>query len=75
VRVVVGRKWHKPDIYTRLDKEGIDLQMELDDFVLALLDELGSPTMIMTRAQLKARVHQAVEKVVSGIKDVSREVV
>jgi len=69
VRVVVGRKWHKPDIYTRLDKEGIDLQMELDDFVLALLDELGSPTMI------KARVHQAVEKVVSGIKDVSREVV
>jgi hypothetical protein len=71
--VTVIRKWSSPEIRMHINNDEIGLRMTMDDFVAALADEaaehlasrllelLGSPAFIMTRAQLAKRVTDALE--------------
>jgi hypothetical protein len=73
-RFVVGRKWNSPVIYTYATSEKIEMQIDLADFINALVEEAGSPALTMTKAGLKAKLLEAAEKVVSEVKTASREV-
>lgn len=74
-KVVVGRKWNNPQIYTHVDSEKIEMQISVEDFLTALVEEMGSPAMVMTRAALRARLAAAAKQVLEEVKRVSREVV
>lgn len=66
--VLVSRQWANPNIAISVTAAGIGIGMALDDFVDALLAEVGSPATILTRAQLAERVKLAATRVVTGMK-------
>lgn len=74
-KVVIGRKWNNPNIYTYIDVNKIELDISLKDFIHALAEEIGNPALCMTKAQLEKRMQTALDKVLSEVKKVSTEVV
>ena len=73
--VTVSRLWNNPEIKTTVSTEGIDLSISLDDFVTAVIQEMGSVAMTFTGNQLRTKVDTAVVKVIKGIKEESIKVV
>lgn len=61
--VHISRKWNNPRIFIDVDNTGIDIKMDLDEFVSAILEEIGSPALTITRTQLKNKIKLAVEEV------------
>lgn len=69
--LTISRNWHEPTIQHTVNLESIGLTISLEDFVRALKEELGSPTMIITKAQLSIRMDAAIARVISKIKEES----
>jgi hypothetical protein len=67
-KVVVSRQWHKPIINVFIDAKEIGSEIELDDFLLAMLDVVGKPTYMFTREQLKKAVFAAKEQIIQELK-------
>lgn len=71
--VTILRKWNNPQIVIRLSNEALELDMSLEDFLLALTDEAaellvkqavqdaGNPTLLFTNAQLEKRLVDSIE--------------
>lgn len=71
--VTILRKWNNPSIEIRLSSEQLEIDMALDDFLLALTDEAaeplvrqavqdaGNPTLLFTNSQLERRLVYAIE--------------
>lgn len=71
--ITILRKWNNPTIQIQVTDESIDLTMTLDDFILALADEVaeplvkqvvqdaGSPLLLLTNAQLEKRLVATIE--------------
>lgn len=57
--VVISRRWDNPTINVYLEKEEIKLEMSLDDYIKAILTEIGSPALVLTTAQLAAKMKTA----------------
>lgn len=73
--VTVSRKWNNPQIYINVTSEEIELSMSLDDFIVALADEIGSVALTVRDATFRKKLNEAATRVVSGIKDESRKAV
>jgi hypothetical protein len=67
-KVVITRNWHQPEISMLVTDERIELWMDMDDFVRAVVAEVGNPTFMVTGKQLQARLAAAAETVLSGMK-------
>ncbi len=74
-KLVIGRKWNNPEIYTHIDVNKIELGISMENLVHALAQEVDKPALIMTKAQLEKRLQIAMTKVLSEIKRCSTEVV
>ena len=72
--VVVSRKWDSPRIDVWFTQEEVGIHMELDSFINALVAECGNPTMLVTNAQLAARVSAAVLRVVGEMKAATAQI-
>lgn len=73
--LTISRKWHSPQITTTLSNEAISLSCDLDDFFMAVQEELGSVRWVFSDATFKVKFDAAVERVIQGIKDESAKVV
>lgn len=73
--VTISRKWNNPKITTTITGEQISIQMSMEDFVTALKAEIGSVTLVMTKAGFEARLDAAVANVLQGMKDETIKVV
>jgi hypothetical protein len=67
-KVVVSRQWHNPQITAFIDAKEVGAEIDLDDFLLAILAIVGKPTYIMTREQLKTKVMAAKDEVITELK-------
>ena len=67
-KVVVSRQWNNPTIRAYMNLQEVGAEVSLDEFVSALLTIVGSPTMVMTRAQLAAKVTAAKDQIVDELK-------
>lgn len=74
-KLLVGRKWHNPEIYIKVCPEGINIEMELADAIRAACQEFGNPTTVVTVKGLEKRMLKAVEKVIAGMKKESERIV
>ena len=61
--VLVGRKWHHPEIKVVVSISGIGIQMQMDDFLKALLAEIGTNTVLTPENLISAK-----DRVVDGMK-------
>jgi hypothetical protein len=66
--VVISRNWNNPSINIKVTLEGISLETSLMDYMAALVEEIGNPTMLVTKAQLATRLEAARVAVVEKIK-------
>lgn len=58
-KVVVSRKWTNPEITAFLTGTEVGAEMSLNDFLDALTEEVGNPTLLMTKAALRQKLEQA----------------
>ena len=57
--VTKSRKWNNPAIFAWVNNESIGMGMSLDDYLAAVVQEIGNPTFIMTQAGLLAALKKA----------------
>lgn len=74
-RVVISRKWAKPQIEAFVTDTEVGSSMALEDFLAALVEEMGAPTMLMTKAQLLSRMLAVKDKVTTEMKSATKAVV
>ena len=75
VCITVSRYWNNPQIMTVLWKDGISLTMNLDDFVKALKEEVGSITWVFRKSTFEEMMDTAIKSIVEKIKEESVKVV
>ena len=73
--LTVSRKWHAPEISHKVTLEGIEISIPLEDYLTALVAEVGNPALILTAKSLQKALDSASLKVVQGIKDETAKVV
>lgn len=66
--VLVSRIRGAPAVTVDITREGTAIAMAFDDFVTALVGELGSPALTFTAAQLEAKVRAASARIVEQMK-------
>jgi len=74
-KIVVSRRWAHPAIEAFVLESSVGARMELEDFINSLASELGNPLMILTRAQLLAKMKAAAGRVSAEMKDATKYVV
>lgn len=67
-KIIVCRKWQEPEIELFVDQTEIGAKMSLDDFKLAIHNEIGSPALLMTKAQMLDALDKAITAVVAEMK-------
>lgn len=86
--VTISRYWNNPKIHTKVnflvskqhlpgsseDKGSIQLSIELEDYINALVEETQGILTTCTKAQLKVKLHKASKAVLSKIKEESAKV-
>lgn len=72
--IVVSRKWKELQIEAFMSNEEVGAKTDLTQFMKAVADQMGSPTFVMTRAQLLQKLLDATEVVVKELKDGTRYV-
>ena len=73
--VTISRKWNRPEISITVDNAGIELRMELADFISALKEELGSVAFVIKKSTLAGRIDVAVDSIISSVKAESSKVI
>jgi hypothetical protein len=74
-KVVICRLWNKPAIEAYVYSDQVGTRMDLDDFAIAVCEEVGSPLLILTKAQLLVRVQEAIKVVSAEMKSTTTYVV
>lgn len=73
--VTISRHWSHPKIHVTVSTEGISLQISIEDFISALIKEIGPVTWVVTSLQFRKRVDEAVIVVLEKMKEESSKVV
>lgn len=69
--VTVSRKWSQPNILVWVTNEEIGMGMKLDDYLVALCEEIGNPTLLLTKAQMLQKMREATPVVEREMKEAS----
>ena len=64
-----------PEIITTVNIEGITLVINIEDFKVALLKEIGPVAMVFKQTTFESMVNKAFENVIEGIKEESAKIV
>jgi hypothetical protein len=73
--VTISRMWNNPSIKTTITTDGISLDISLDDYLEALVNEIGSVTFTINNAKFKDKVKEASNRVINGVKLESTKVI
>lgn len=68
-RIVISRHWNNPAIKIDVTDESITVMMSMQEFLDALCTEIGNPASMLTEGQLRKRVRQASDAVLSKMKE------
>lgn len=74
-KLITSRKWHNPDIRTYMTGEEVGSEIDLADFITAVVEEIGNPTMLVTKAALKNKLEIAAQAVIHEMKAATAHVV
>jgi hypothetical protein len=70
----ITRHWHSPEIRVAVHREGIEIEVSLEDFCLALAEEIGSPKFMFRQDTLKQRLMESALAVLEKVKEASAHV-
>jgi spore germination protein GerM len=69
--VSISRYWDNPQIKTTISAVGISLQVELDDFIEALIQEIGPVTWTFTEKAFREKINVACNNTLEKLKEES----
>lgn len=69
--VTVSRKWNSPEILVWVNDTEIGMGMALDDFLVAMTQEIGNPALILTQSGLLAKMRTAAPVVEAEMREKS----
>lgn len=74
-KVVISRHWNNPTISYSIAREGIEINMDIDEYLLAMVEEIGNPAilMVMTKNRLLQLLRDKSEVVCSKIKEATAQ--
>lgn len=72
--VIIKREWADAQISITVTSTGIGISIPMDEFMVACGIEMGNPLLLMTNAQLVAKLKAAAERVIDGAKDETKRV-
>ncbi len=75
VLLTISRYWHRPQIQTIINRDGIALTISFKDYLKALESELGDNLPIITKRGLKKKMKKITENLEERIKEESAKVV
>lgn len=67
--ITISRYWNNPKITTTISQEGIAIQQDLNDFIAAIKQEVGSVAFVFTKNEFDKKFDNAVEKILSRVKE------
>ena len=73
-KIVVSRKWNNPTIEAFYNSEDVGAACSVSDFIDVLIEEVGNPTLLVTKAALKAKMLSGWEKLEKELKDSTKYV-
>lgn len=73
--VVISRKWNNPKITVMVTSKEISMEVSIDQYLESLLAEMGNPTLLVTKEQLKNKLFTASAAVIQEFKGSTRFVV
>ena len=74
-KLVIAREWSHPEIHVWISDESIGMRMGVQDYLIALVEEVGNPTLLLTKAQLLEKLKAANNTVTASVKGYSKAVV
>ena len=74
-KVIVSRKWRNPEIRAYATKEEVGAEIDLTAFLDSIVEEIGNPTMLVTKAALRAKLEVAKDAVLKEMKETTTQVV
>ena len=74
-KLTISKKWNNPQIKTTITNEDISLEMNMEDFKKALKQEIGSITWTFKKDTFNKMVDEAIQRVISGVKEESAKVI
>jgi hypothetical protein len=69
--VVVSKNFHKPEIHYYIKNDEISLEIKLEDYLQALLAEVGSPLWMLSKKALADKLSAASAIVIQDMKNAS----
>jgi len=69
--IVISRHWHQPEVLVGIDVEKIRLELSVEDFCKALVQEIPHPMKTLTRKGLEGDLLEAVQIVLGKAKESS----
>ena len=72
--VTISRLWHQPNIIVWVNNEGIGMGMKLDDYLVALSEEIGNPLLLLTKAQMLQKMRDMTPIVEAEMKNATLKI-
>lgn len=69
--VHISRHWHEPLIEVAIYKDGISIEIPIEDFCKAIAAEVSHPWKTLTRAGLEANILASLEQTLNKVKEAS----
>ena len=69
--VHISRHWDSPEIKVAMHREGIVVEISIEDFCKAIVADLSHPAWIFKRGTLEQKVLAAIQPVLSKVKEAS----
>ena len=66
-KITTSRKWKQPNITTFVSEEEVGAEMDINDFIHALIEELGDPQKIK-KHELQSKLETAVQAIIHEMK-------
>lgn len=70
----ISRHWDSPAILVAVHREGIAIDIKIEDFCKAIVAELSHPAWIFKRGTLEQKVLDAITPVLNKVKEASAHV-
>lgn len=74
-RLVISRQWDNPQIRAFVSQTEVGAEIELDDYIDAIVEQIGNPTLMVTKAGLKEKIRIASEAVLAELRKSTAHVV
>jgi len=67
--VIISKRFHNPEIKYTVVHDALSLEISLDDYLKALISEIGSPLWMLTPASLEKKLLAASASVIQDMKN------